>query len=319
MDNLSQRADGLAEISRSPSGSVFNVQGYSIHDGPGIRTTVFLKGCPLTCLWCQNPEAMAKQPQVFFDSDKCRGCGQCVAACPERAIEIVAGKARTDRQLCVDHGLCAAVCPSGARSVMGREATADDIFEEIEADAIFYKHSGGGVTISGGEPLAQPKFTEYLLKRCKEAGFHTAIDTSGFAKWSVVEPVMKYVDLVLYDFKHMNPLEHARLTGVSNELILDNAKKIHHQLAIPMLARVPLIPGYNDTPENIADTAKFIAGELSTSIRVHLIPYHPFGEAKYERLEVRGRFFSSHTPSGARVAEISDIFRGYGLAVTIGG
>lgn len=306
-------------MSRSPSGMVFNIQGYSIHDGPGIRTTVFLKGCPLACLWCQNPEAIVKRPQIFFDSDKCRNCGKCVAMCPEGAIELVDGMARTDRLRCIGHGECAAVCPSGARSVIGRQATAEEIFRELEADAPFYEQSGGGITLSGGEPLAQPKLAERLLKLCKEAGFHTALDTSGFAKWAVVKRVLKYVDLVLYDLKHMNPVEHKRVTGVSNELILDNARKIHHELAIPLLARMPLVPGYNDSSENVEATARFIAAEISPSIHVNLIPYHPFGEAKYERLGISRDSFASSTPSDARMGEIADVFRSHGIAVSIGG
>lgn len=303
----------------SALGTVFNVQGYSIHDGPGIRTTVFLQGCPLTCSWCQNPEAMLKRPQLFFDGDKCKGCGRCVEVCPEGAIHLIDGKSRTDRQLCIGHGACVVVCPSEARSMIGRQATAQEIFREVEADAIFYQRSGGGITVSGGEPLAQPKLAAELLKLCKNAGFHTTLDTSGFAKWPVARSVLKYVDLVLYDFKHMDPSEHKRLTGVSNDLILDNARKIHHELSIPIWARIPIIPGYNDTPENIEATANFIAEELSTSVPVNLNPYHRFGEAKHERLERPAQEFSSSIPTDEHLNDIAATFRSHGLTVTVGG
>ena len=202
--------------------------------------------------------------------------------------------------------------------MMGRQATAEEIFREVEADAIFYQRSGGGITVSGGEPLAQPKLAAELLKLCKNAGFHTTLDTSGFAKWPVAKSVLRYVDLVLYDFKHMDPVEHKRLTGVSNELILDNARKIHHELSIPLWARVPILPGYNDTPENLEATARFIATELSPSVPVNLNPYHRYGEAKLERLE-RPQEFSSSIPTDEHMGRIAEMFRSHGLTVTVGG
>ena len=303
----------------SASGTIFNVQGYSIHDGPGIRTTVFVQGCPLSCSWCQNPESQLRRPQIFFDRDKCQGCGKCVAVCAEAAISLVDGKSFTDRALCSGQGDCATVCPNDARSLIGRSATAAEIFEELSADAIFYRQSGGGVTISGGEPLAQPAFAREIFKRCKDAGFHTTLDTSGFAKWEVAKSVLDFVDLVLYDFKHMDAQSHKRLTGVSNELILDNAKRIHHELGIALWARVPIIPGHNDGPENMAATARFIAEELSPKIPVNLNAYHPFGESKHERLGRADASFSTAPPSEARVAEIATVFRAHGLTVAIGG
>jgi pyruvate formate lyase activating enzyme len=303
---------------RATKGVIFNIQHYSIHDGPGIRTTVFLKGCPLRCLWCQNPESQASRPEIFFDSEKCSGCGTCVQVCPEGAIEIYEGRSRTNRDLCQGNGKCAEVCPNEARNLMGRYATAGEVFERVAADDIFYQRSGGGVTLSGGEPLAQPQFAISLLKLCKDAAIHTALDTCGYASWATVKQVLEYVDLVLYDLKHMDPVEHKKHTGVPNELILDNAKRIHHGLSIPMLARIPLIPGYNDTAENIAATAQFIATELD-SIEVHLLPYHRMGETKYERMEEPERSISVQPPSDERMEEIKEVFESFGLTVNLGG
>ena len=300
-------------------GVIFNIQHYSIHDGPGIRTTVFMKGCPLRCLWCQNPESQTTRPELFFNHDNCKGCGLCVQACPEQAIELHDGRSWTNRNLCQGHGKCAAVCPNEARNLMGRYVTAGEVFKQVAADAIFYQRSGGGVTLSGGETLAQPQFAMSLLRLCKEAAIHTALDTCGYARWETLRQMLEYVDLVLYDFKHMGPAEHEKHTGVSNATILDNAGRIRHELSIPILARVPIIPGYNDSVENIEATAKFIATELENSIQVHLLPYHRLGEAKYERLEKPGQSVSIEPPSDERMVELQEIVESFGLTTHIGG
>ncbi|HEY42181.1 MAG TPA: glycyl-radical enzyme activating protein [Dehalococcoidia bacterium] len=300
-------------------GVIFNIQTYSIHDGPGIRTTVFLKGCPLRCLWCQNPESQVLQPEIFFDSEKCTGCGKCVQACPNGAIEICDGHSRTNRELCQGSGKCAEVCPNEARNIMGKHVTAGDVFKEVAADSIFYQRSGGGVTLGGGEPLAQPQFAVSLLKLCKDAGIHTALDTCGYARWETMKRVLEYVDLVLYDFKHMDPVEHEKHTEVSNDLILDNVRKIHHDLSIPIIARVPVIPGYNDSIKNIEATSRFITAELGDSTGVHLLPYHKLGETKYDRLE-RAESAISITPSSEEhMSELQKIFESFGLIVHTGG
>jgi pyruvate formate lyase activating enzyme len=298
-------------------GVIFNIQHYSIHDGPGIRTTVFMKGCPLGCLWCQNPESQTSRPEIFLDSEKCQGCGDCVRVCPEGAIELFEGRSRTNRDLCRGAGKCAEVCPNEARNLMGRYVTAREVFERVAADAIFYHRSGGGVTLSGGEPLAQPEFAISLLKLCREAAIHTTLDTCGYGGWETLRRVLEYVDLVLYDLKHMDPAEHQKHTGVSNDLILENAKKIH-ALSIPMLARVPLIPGYNDTAENIAATAHFIVHELD-SINVHLLPYHRLGETKYARMERPTESISVQPPGDEYMEKIKEVFESFGLIVKLGG
>jgi pyruvate formate lyase activating enzyme len=304
----------------SPRASVFNIQPFSIHDGPGIRTTVFLKGCPLQCLWCQNPESQLKRPELFFDADKCAGCGKCADVCPNHAIRMQGDRSWTDRTACNGSGQCATVCPSGAREIMGRIAEPESVFDTVMEDEIFYKQSGGGVTVSGGEPLFQPDFLTAFLKRCKAAGLHTTVDTSGYADWQTIQGVMDYVDLLLYDFKHMDPVEHKRLTGVSNKTILRNARRIYHELGVTIEARTSVVPGYNDSIENIGATASFIAEKLSPAVEYRLLPYHKFGEAKQERLGWgQDRLFTGQVPTDEHMLELKRVAEDTGLKVQIGG
>lgn len=303
----------------STRGVIFDIQGYSIHDGPGIRTTVFLKGCPLRCVWCQNPESHRSLPDVLFTAEQCKGCGRCVPVCPERAIRLEGGRSVTDRRLCRGAGACTQACPNEARAIIGRWTDVDEVFEAVAADSMFYRDSGGGVTLSGGEPLAQPEFSAGILRKCREAGIHTALDTCGYAPWEVLELVLRHVDLVLYDLKHMDAGEHQRLTGVSNDLILDNARRIHRELSIPMLARMALVPGFNDSPENLDRTARCVAEELSPAVPVHLLPYHRLGEAKWERLGQAGGAAAAASPSDAHMADCVKVFEAYGLTAIVGG
>ena len=231
-----------------------------------------------------------------------------------------AGKtSQTDRRLCKGAGLCVDACPNQARAVIGRRATADEVFRAIAADALFYQESGGGVTLSGGEPLAQPEFAASILKKCRDAGFHTALDTCGYASWTTTREVLRHVNLVLFDFKHMNPETHRKYTGASNELILQNAEKIHHEMSIPMWARVTLVPGFNDSAENIEATARFIAERLSNAIPVHLLPCHRLGEAKWERLDRKNETAAIEIPGERQLVECRRIFESFGLTVIMGG
>jgi pyruvate formate lyase activating enzyme len=300
------------------TGVVFNIQRYSIHDGPGIRTTAFLKGCPLQCAWCQNPESQVMRPEIFFVSENCQGCGACAQVCPQGAIAVVDGLARTDRAKCIGCGKCTEVCPNEARNLMGRSQTAQEVFEELAADEIFYQRSGGGATLSGGEPLAQPEFATAVFRLCREASIHTALDTCGHAPWETMRQVLEYVDLVLYDLKHMDPERHKKYTGVSNELILEGARRIR-QLGVPMLARIPLIPGFNDDAQNLLATAQFIATEMGDSIPVHLLPYHRLGETKHERMEQPGKAIAAQPPSDEQMEEMRAVFESLGLEVHLGG
>jgi pyruvate formate lyase activating enzyme len=306
-------------MSDSIWGTIFNIQGYSIHDGPGIRTTVFLKGCPLRCLWCQNPESHSPSPELFFSPEKCAACGKCVQACPEHAVHIRGRVSATDRNRCKGTGACVRICPNEARALIGRRVTADEVFAEVAADSMFYRDSGGGVTLSGGEPLAQPEFAASILEKCKAAGFHTVLDTCGYSPWPTLENVLRYVDLVLYDFKHMDAAEHRKITGVPNNGILENARRIHHDLVKPMQARITLIPGFNDSAENFRNTARFISEELSPAVPVHILPYHRLGEAKWERLGRQSEIRSITIPEEKHIADCLQIFKSFGLSAVAGG
>ena len=300
-------------------GTVFDIQSYSLHDGPGIRTTVFLKGCPLACVWCQNPESQRHQPEVMVYPERCTGCGQCVPACPRQAIWLADGKSHTKRDLCQGCGKCADVCLNEARKLSGRVWSAGDVFAEVKKDDAFYKRSGGGVTLSGGEPLAQPEFSTAILSLCKQAGLHTAIETTGMARWETLEQVLEHVDLVLYDLKHMDSASHQKFTGVPNDLILENLKRMRREYSIPIVVRIPIVPGYNADLKNIAATARFIAREIGPGTRVNILAYHQLGETKYGRLEREGRGASITPPTAEEMAAIQKCMEAHGLIVSIGG
>jgi pyruvate formate lyase activating enzyme len=299
-------------------GLIFNIQGYCIHDGPGIRTIVFFKGCPLRCVWCQNPEGQLFRPEIFLYREKCTGCGRCVPVCPNNAITLYGDKSHTNRELCNGCGKCAEICPNDARILVGKWLTVEETLERVKKDKVFYDSSGGGVTLSGGEPLLQHEFACELLKLCKNSGIHTAIETSGYAEWAIIRKVLEYCDLVLYDFKLMDPILHKKYTGVSNEIILENAKKICSEFSIPVWARIPIIPGYNDSYENLENTAKFISELPKGSItQVNLLPYHRLGESKLDHLERPS--LSINPPSQEKLSEIKKIFESHGLKTFIGG
>ena len=278
----------MTENYQAITAPVFNIQSYSIHDGPGIRVTVFVKGCPLRCLWCANPESNLAKPQLMTYSSKCTGCGSCLETCPNKAISIgpLNDKmvALTDRTLCADCGACVSVCPNEAREIAGKLMRVDEVLEKVQKDRLFIDASGGGMTVSGGECLMYPDFTEALLFAAQEAGLHTAVETCCFASREVVDRVFAYVDLAMIDIKHMNSELHKKYTGVPNEPILDNIRHIYHDLKVPMMISLPTIPGYNDDEINIAATAKFVAEELGSDVHIRLLPYHRLGESKNESL-----------------------------------
>ena len=301
---------------------IFNIQSYSIHDGPGIRVTVFEKGCPLRCIWCANPESNLAKPQLMTYGTKCTGCGKCVAACPNQAISLVEkdGKVRefTDRTRCVDCGKCVSVCPSDARELAGKERTVRDVLDKVLQDKLFMDASGGGMTISGGECLMHPDFTEALLYAAKQAGVHTAVESCSFASRAVVDQVFANVDLALLDIKHMDSQKHQEFTGVPNEQILDNIRHVYHDLKVPVMIRVPTIPGYNDSDENIAATAQFVVSQLGMDVEVHLLPYHRMGESKNESLGHEMNF-SIEVPDQAHMNHLKELVESYGLMSQIGG
>jgi len=298
-------------LSKVGEGWIYDIQRFSLHDGPGIRTTVFMKGCPLKCVWCHNPESQSSLPEIAEFKDKCIGCGRCVEVCPEKAITET--RWSINREICTRCGKCAEVCPSGARKIIGKKMTIEDVLEEVKKDKVFYKNSGGGITLSGGEPLMQTLFSQELLRRCKKDNIHTAIETSGYASWFNFNKVLPFIDLIFYDIKHIDPLKHKEYTGKSNILILENLKKIVKKDNVNIVIRIPLIPGYNDAEEHIISVAKFLRG-LKYIKKIELLPYHRLGEAKYNRI---GREYgiTIGSPSKNQINKTKELLESYGFQV----
>ncbi len=287
---------------------MFNVQRFSVHDGPGVRTTVFLKGCPLRCAWCHNPESRAAEPQLLLAGERCMRCGACEEACPTGAA--------SGRGECRACGRCAEVCPTGARSIAGTTMTAPQVLDEVLKDRDFYE-GGGGVTFSGGEPLAQPAFLTACLDACRAQGLHTALDTCGYADESALMAAAALSDLVLYDVKASDPELHRRWTGVSNDVILSNLGALargHDNIWL----RIPVVPGVNDDPAEMV-TASALAARLPGIRRVHLLPYHALGAGKAARLSGIGDRFEAQTPSRDSLSRLARPFEAQGLPVFIGG
>jgi len=299
------------------TGIVFDIKKFSIHDGPGIRTTVFFKGCPLGCWWCHNPEGQSLEPELVFRESRCIRCGACLEVCAQGAISWDGDVVATDREKCVLSGACAEVCYAEAREIVGREMTVAQVMAEIERDVAFYDQSGGGVTFSGGEPLSQPDFLLALLRACKENEIHTAVDTCGFAAWETLDSIRKHVDLFLYDLKLMDEAKHREFTGVSNELILKNLQMLSAQ-GQDIFLRVPVIPGINDDAENIRQIGTFAAA-LPRLDRVDILPYHRAAAEKHHRLNKVYGLPETRPPSDERMAEITQILEGFGLRVKVGG
>ena len=299
------------------TGTLFDIRRFSIHDGPGIRTTIFLKGCPLDCWWCHNPESQARGAEVALRESRCIACGTCLEACPEGAITAVDGRILTDLALCVRCGSCTRVCPAEAREILGREASAAELVAEIERDRTFFDESGGGVTISGGEPLMQPAFLIDLLRAFKAVELHTALDTSGYAAWKTLEATADLVDLFLYDVKLLDPEKHRETTGVSNELILDNLARLS-KLGKRIILRLPVIPGVN-AEEGHFRRIGALARTLTGIQRLDLLPYHATGSGKYGLLRRDYRLEQTQAPDEAEMLRYTEILEETGLTVKIGG
>ncbi len=289
---------------------VFNIQKFCTNDGPGIRTTVFLKGCPLDCVWCHNPESKSEKSQLLFNRLLCAECGICISACPNHAHSLdVNGCHIMDNQKCIGCGACVALCNHGALELVGAKMTADEIIEIAMQDYAFYQASGGGITISGGEPLYFPQFTKELCTLAKEKGLHVCIETCGFSKWETIKDLLPYVDIFLWDFKESNGALHEIYTSVKNDIIIDNLRRLSDSGASVVL-RCPLIPGYNDRPDHLEAIGK-IAQELKNIKRIEVEPYHSLGMYKYERLGERYQLKDISAPNDKTVMEWISVISKY--------
>ncbi len=298
-------------------GCIFDIKRYAIHDGPGIRTTVFLKGCPLRCQWCHNPESWRPEPEPGFRRSRCLRCGLCVEVCPNGAISLVEALPETDGDKCTRCQRCVLECPASAREIIGRTVTPKEIMDEIVKDVIFYDESGGGATFSGGEPLLQPAFLLDLLNRCRAADIHTAVDTTCYAAQEVLMQVAGVADLFLCDIKHMDTDKHEQYTGVPNGPILNNIKALA-KAGSRIFIRIPIVPGFNDDMTNIENTARFVRS-LGSIDRIDILPYNQGGPEKSARLTGLIGLMRTQPPADDSMASIAAELNGYGFEVRIGG
>ncbi len=298
------------------AGIIFDIQRFSVHDGPGIRTLIFIKGCPLSCLWCSNPESQKKEPQIMFIRNNCIGCRKCLSVCAVNAINFNSSF-RIDYDKCIQCGKCIDVCYSNALNMAGYKRTVKEVLDEVKKDNIYYRRSGGGITLSGGEPLAQPEFTKELLKACKASGLHTAIETTAFAFEDALKKVLPWLDLVLLDIKTMDYNKHIKYIGQSNEKILQNAKLIA-QFGIPIIVRIPIITGFNDDISSIKDITNF-AISLKSVKEIHIMPYHRLGQNKYEYLGYEYKLKELESPTKDKLILLKETVEECGLICKIGG
>ncbi|MDR1489143.1 MAG: glycyl-radical enzyme activating protein [Desulfovibrio sp.] len=275
------------------TGIIYNIQRMSTEDGPGLRSTIFLKGCPLRCLWCSNPESQSFLPQLLVFENLCSGCGRCAAVCPHMAVTAKNGRYNRDVNLCRDCGACASVCPAGARVMSGAEMRVEEAMRVVRKDELFYRNSGGGVTFGGGEPVCGGEFFFALLEACRNEGYHVCVDTCGCCPAEQFSRVPALADLILFDCKHMDPEAHRRLTGRGNRLILDNLREALNS-GVPLRVRMPLVPGANDSEENIIALAALLRDFGRDEVDV--LPYHAFGSGKYGALRRELPPFQSYGP-----------------------
>ncbi len=296
--------------------TIFNIQKFSVHDGPGIRTTVFFKGCPLKCLWCHNPESQNTQKEILHDINKCVLCGKCVEVCPQNAVRIENNVVLTDNNKCNHCGECVIYCIPGARQIAGKEYTVDEVLKEVIKDKVFYEHSNGGVTVSGGEPLIQIDFVEELLKKLKENNIHTAVDTCGDVNFENLKRVAPYTDVFLYDLKVMDDEKHKEFVGISNKLILENLKKlslIHNNINLRMI----IVEGVNADEKHIKEVLKFI--ENLNIKKINLLPYHDIAKHKYKKLNMIYEDHKMKKPSEEKMQIFKEMFESNNYNVKIGG
>lgn len=312
------------ENEKKVQGTIFNIQRFSIHDGPGIRTLVFMKGCPLRCRWCSNPEGLSSGISVLSNTRLCIGCGFCSQSCQYDAIYIQPdGRYQIDRDKCRNCFNCARVCPSNSKSISGEVKTVGEIVAMAEKDSMFYKHSGGGITIGGGELLQQPEFSFEILRQCREKGLSTAIETSGYGSLPWLLKIAKQCETVHFDIKAMDSELHKRLTGVDNALILENLKALSKHLnqmtdsRTELIIRLPLISGYNTQAEEVSRIADFIKTQIEYYTLLEVLPFHNFGEKKYEEMGLAYEFADCPNTAAKDLEEPIRILRDSGLRLKV--
>jgi len=306
--------DDIAEA----RGVVFNIQRFSIHDGPGIRTTVFLKGCSLHCGWCSNPESIRLSPEIITRDIKCIRCGKCVEACSQQAITVVENTRTIQWDKCNYCMKCAEVCPSGAIERAGEYMTVAEVIDTVGRDASYYWRTNGGMTLSGGEPLVQWQFALKLLQEAKRRGLHTALDTTGYTDWEILDEILNFTDLVLYDVKHPNSARHLEATGVPNERILDNLRKTVAKPGLKVWVRHPVIPHFNDSEEELEELCKLIITLKPSVEKISLLPYHKFGELKYAAMGKVYPWKGIPTISDEQIGEFKKLVESHGIKVDVG-
>ena len=297
---------------------IFDVKRYAINDGPGIRVTIFLKGCPLSCIWCHNPESMKKTVEKLYTNSKCIGCCACVDSCTQSACELTKDGIVTDFKKCFLCGECARVCPTGATEMSGKSYLVEEIMEIIKKETFLMDSSEGGVTFSGGEPLSHHELLLELLKECKKEDIHRCIDTTGYTTENKILEIAKNCEHFLYDLKIMDDEKHKRFTGVSNSQILKNLQLLS-RLDVDINIRIPLIKGVNEDEENITKTAKFIKSLKKPPLLVNILPYHSIAQKKYEKLGRLHEFVKLEEPTKKEQQRVIDIFDSYGIKAIIGG
>lgn len=300
------------------SGLIFDIKRYAINDGPGIRATIFFKGCPLRCAWCHNPESISSSIQKMYNAQNCIGCKACIDVCPEDACTLTAEGIVTDHERCNSCGQCGDICPTKATEMSGRVATVDELVEIVEKERIFFDQSGGGVTVSGGEPLLQPVFLMALLKELGARGIHRTVDTTGLATSAILLNVAKHTDLFLYDLKLMDSNRHKEWTGVGNQQILRNLQLLA-ETGASINIRIPLVKGVNDDNLNIEQTAAFVASLPRGKKKVNILPYHSIAAGKYLRLGEKFDTADMIEPGEKEKNRVLSKFADFGLEVEVGG
>lgn len=297
------------------NGRMVEIKRFAVHDGPGIRTTLFLKGCSLACCWCHNPETISPDPEIGVLKKKCTGCQRCVAACPTGAHLFRDGTHVLERNRCVACGKCVDACLPGALEYYGRDLSVEEAVDAVLEDNTFYTNSGGGCTLSGGEPLLQAEFCAEVCKRLRESGIHCAIDTAGAVPWKSFQTVLPHVDLFLYDLKHVDDQIHRECTGASNQRSLENLRRLSSH-GVPIELRMPLIPGINDADSHLRAAAEFLRG-LANVIGLRLLPYHALARSKYEAVGRTDTMPDVPPADAAAMADAAATLRRFGVATVI--